>query len=182
MPAKKSQKAKQAAGPAKPEFFFSYSTAEPTRALLSTVIWIVFHNDYTMRFTPSALTSGQSQLKEIEKQITQCAFAIVCLDGLRPNVIHEYGFMRGTDKPVILLKRENATVDVRLFLQRTAPELENPALLIDSHLSNLKDINYATWYPDDPPKSAKAIWAEYQKMKQQFPNANLANVKEPRLW
>lgn len=182
MPGKKLPKAEQPVGPAKPEFFFSYSMAEPTRVILSTYIWIVFNDVFTMRFTPSALTSGQSQLNDIETQITQSAFAVVCLDGLRPNVVHEYGYMRGIDKPVILLKRENATVDVRLFLRTTAPELENPSLVLDTHLSNLKDINYATWYPDDPPKSTKVIWAEYQKMKQHYPNANLPDVKEPQLW
>ena len=166
----------------KPDCFLSYSTAEPTCKLLSTVVWIVFQNDYKLRLTPSALTSGSSQLTQIEKQIEKSAFGIVCLDGLRPNVIHEYGYMRGIKKPVILLKRENATVDARLFLGGSAPELANPPLDVNVHLSNLKDINYATWYPDDPPKSAKAIWDEYNKMRKEFSTANLADVKEPHLW
>jgi hypothetical protein len=51
--------------------------------MLSTLIWIVFHNEYHLRFTPSALTSGQSQLEEIESLISNSAFGIVCLDGLR---------------------------------------------------------------------------------------------------
>jgi hypothetical protein len=167
---------------AKPDLFFSFSTAEPTRIVLSTFIWIVFHNEYNLRFTPSALTSGQSQLQEIEKQISGSTFGIVCWDGLRPNVIHEYGFMRGLEKPVILLKKEDATVDVRLFLQTSAPQLENPALEINIHLSNLKDINYAIWYPEDPQKSTGAIWDEYNKLKKLFPGANLTDVREPNLW
>ncbi|SRR5258708_2893096 len=146
--AKKSGDAGQAAGAAKPALFFSYSTAEPTHYLLSTLIWIVFHNDYTLQFTLSSLTSGQSQLKEIERQIRECTFAVVCLDGLRPNVIHEYGYMRGIDKPVILLKEKNATVDVRHFLGTSGLEASNPAnppLLMDSHLSNLKEVVSASY-------------------------------------
>jgi hypothetical protein len=164
------------------DFFFSYSTAEPTNVILSTLIWIVFHSKYKLRFTPSALTSGSSQLQEIEKQITESAFGVVCLDGLRPNVIHEWGYMRGCNKPVILLKKDDATVDVRLFVHTAVPELQNPALNMDTHLSNLKDINYARWYPHDPPKSARAIWEEYDKVRKQYPDAQLLEVEEPHLW
>ena len=163
----------------KPDFFFSYSTAESTNVLLATLIWSVFHRQYSLRLTPSALTSGQSQLEEIEKQILNSAFGVVCLDGLRPNVIHEWGYMRGLKKPVILLMKENATVDVRHFVRTSVPELQNPALQMDVHLSNLKDINYARWYPEDAPKSAKAIWEEYNKIKEK---ASLLEVEEPHLW
>ncbi len=166
----------------KPDFFFSYSTAETTNYILSTLIWIVLHNQYNMCFTPSALTSGSSQLQEIEKQISESVFGVVCLDGLRPNVIHEWGFLRGRNKPVILLKKEAATVDVRHLVRESAPELLNPPLNMDVHLSNLKDINYAKWFPEDPPKSAKAIWEEYDKVRKQFPEAGLLEVEEPKLW
>src|SRR5258708_13743934 len=158
--AKKAGEGGAGGGGAKAALFFSYSTAEPTHYLLSTLIWIVFHNDYTLRFTLSSLTSGQSQLKEIERQIRECTFAVVCLERLRTNCIQEYGYMRGIEKPVILLKEKNATVDVRHFLGTSGLEASNPAnppLLMDSHLSNLKDINYAKWFPDSPPQSAKAI-------------------------
>jgi hypothetical protein len=165
---------------AKPDIFFSYSTAETTNVLLSTLVWIVFHKRYQLRLTPSALTSGASQLAEIEKQISGCAFGVVCLDGLRPNVVHEWGYMRGQGKPVILLKKEGATVDVRHFISEAAPQLENPPLNMDSHLSNLKDINYAKWYPEEPPKSIKAIWDEYNKVRAKSPA--LIEIEEPRLW
>lgn len=150
--------------------------------MLSTLIWIVFHVGYRLRFTPSALTSGASQLDKIEKEISECAFGIVCLDGLRPNVLHEWGFMRGSNKPVILLKKENATVDVRHFIRETAPELINPPLNMDVHVSNLKDINYAKWYPEEPPRSAKAIWDEYNKMRLENAGVKLKDIEEPGLW
>jgi hypothetical protein len=171
-----------AAPPSKPDFFVSYSTAEPTNSVLSTLLWILFQNDYNIRITPSALTSGTSQLSKIEKEIAESSFGVVCLDGLRPNVIHEWGFMRGHSVPVILLKREGATVDVRHFLRESAPEVPNPALDLNAHLSNLKDINYASWLPNDPPRSAKLIWDEYEKLRAEFSDRHLLAVKEPRLW
>jgi hypothetical protein len=166
----------------KPDFFFSYSTAEQTNSLLSMLLWSIFHNDYNIRITPSALTSGASQLSKIEKEISESAFGVVCLDGLRPNVIHEWGFMRGHNNPVILLKREGATVDVRHFIGESAPKLENPILDMNVHLSNLKDINYAKWFPDDPPKSAKIIWDEYEKLRTDHADRHLLQVKELQLW
>lgn len=174
--------APQPAAPGKADFFFSYSTAEQTNSLLSTLLWSVFHNVYNIRITPSALTSGASQLSKIEKEISESAFGVVCLDGLRPNVIHEWGFMRGHGVPVILLKRDGATVDVRHFIRESAPQLENPVLDMNVHVSNLKDINYAKWFPDDPPKSAKAIWDEYEKLRTELTGRKLLAVEEPRLW
>jgi len=170
------------ASPVKPDFFFSYSTAEPSNSLLSTLLWSIFHNDYNIRITPSALTSGASQLSKIEKEISESAFGVVCLDGLRPNVIHEWGYMRGHNIPVILLKRDGATVDVRHFLRESAPEIPNPSLDMNVHVSNLKDINYAKWFPDDPPKSAKVIWDEYEKLRAELTERGLITVQEPHLW
>src|SRR5713101_3141692 len=107
--------------PAKPDFFFSYSTAEESNFILSTLLWVVFHEYYDIRLTPSALGSGGSQLEQIEKEISESLFGVVCLDGLRPNVIHEWGFMRGRQIPVILLKKDGATIDIRHFIRESAP-------------------------------------------------------------
>jgi hypothetical protein len=82
----------------------------------------------------------------------------------------------------MLLKKENATVDIRHFVLESAPELANPSLDMDAHVSNLKGVYHACWYPEEPPKSAKAIWDQYNKMKQQFPEAQLLDVEEPHLW
>jgi len=120
--------------------------------LLCTLVWLVFDKQYRVSFTPSALVSGTSQLDEIEKQIVNCSLAVVCLDGLRPNVIHEWGYMRGLNRPVILLKKEGATVDLRHFTRKA----------------------------EDPPRSVKAIWDEYNKIRVKF--TKLIEVEEPRLW
>lgn len=167
----------------KPTCFVSYSMREPTRALLPVLIWHVFREAYDVRFTPSALVSGQDQLSQIEVQIEKCAFGVVCLDGLRPNVIHELGHLRGAHRPVIILMREEATVDVLSIYGPSAPAgLSNPALDVDDHLSNLKGVNRATWYPEDPQHTVKTLWDEYNKLRQAFPVGGLAEVREPRLW
>lgn len=163
-----------------PHCFISYSLGEVSSSLLVTLAWVVFHGRYDICVTPSTLKSGTSQLEQIEEKISNCAFAIVCLDGLRPNVVCEYGYIRGIKKPAILLKKEQATVDLLSIIGPSAPiGFANPPLDVNSHLSNLKDVNYAAWYDDDPLKSAKVIWDEYEKIRRGTP---LAAVDEPRLW
>jgi hypothetical protein len=61
---------------------------------------------FDLRLTPSALESGASQRAQINDLIKGCSFAVVVLDGLRPNVTYEYGLLDAHDKPVILLKKE----------------------------------------------------------------------------
>ncbi len=41
-------------------------------------------------------------------------FGVVVLDGLRPNVVFEYGVLHELTKPVILLKEKNAILDIDL--------------------------------------------------------------------
>jgi nucleoside 2-deoxyribosyltransferase len=76
---------------------------------------IVVGKHFKVELTPSALESGASQRDQITALIEGCAFAVVILDGLRPNVVFEYGILHGRNKPVILLKGEKATVDIRSF-------------------------------------------------------------------
>jgi hypothetical protein len=171
------------ATPQKPYCFVSYSTGEPTSNLLTLLIWAVFNSEYEIRLTPSALQSDSSQLGQIESHIAGCAFAVVCLDGLRPNVIHEYGHIRGCRKPAISIKKEHATVDVLSIIGASAtPDLKlaNPRFDVNTHLSNLKDIYHATWFPQDALKSARILWDEYKKLRKE--NNNLTEVKEPLLW
>ncbi len=96
-------------GPSKKYFFVSYSGREPQREqsnLLLSLLWIVFSEHFDLRVTPSALQSGASQLDQIYKLAKDCAFAVVVLDGLRPNVVFEYGLLKGFGRPIILLKEE----------------------------------------------------------------------------
>jgi len=163
--------------------FLSYSTRESTATLLAVLVRQVFHDNYDLRLTPTALASGEDQLQQIEREISDCSFGIVCLDGLRPNVIHEWGYMRGLNRPVILLAQTPGTVDVLSMYGTVAPVgFTNPALAVDTQLSNLKSINRATWTPDNPLQSLGVIWGEYNKIKKKFPELELSKVKEPELW
>ncbi|MGA7648707.1 MAG: hypothetical protein WBW01_19525, partial [Terriglobales bacterium] len=68
---------------------------------------------FDLRLTPSALESGADQRSQIIDLIEGCSFAVVVLDGLRPNVTYEYGLLEAYGKPIILLKEQSATVDIK---------------------------------------------------------------------
>ncbi len=157
--------------------FVSYSTRETHISLLLSLLWIVFSEEFDLRVTPSALRSGASQLDQICRLAKNCSFAVVVLDGLRPNVIFEYGLLRAFGRPIILLKEQNAVVDVEALLDESAKTV---ALNIDKHFSDVKDENYAEWYASEPQKTATLLWQEYRKKEKEI--QGYVAIKEARLW
>jgi len=136
---------------------------------------------FRVELTPSALESGASQRERVTKLIEGCAFAVVILDGLRPNVVFEYGVLHGKDKPVILLKEEKATVDIPGYYG-DAPGLKyNPVEIdVDKCFWDIKDVNYARWNRFDLAGSVKVVWEEYSKKKDKI--EGYIEIEEPRLW
>jgi hypothetical protein len=59
---------------------------------------------FRLRDTDSRLASGEWLLSEIGKGIANAAICIVILDGMRPNVLFELGFLRALGRPYIILK------------------------------------------------------------------------------
>jgi len=144
--------------------------------LLDCLDW-VFREHFDVVRTPSCLTSGGSQLDQIGRLIGECAFAIVILDGLRPNVVFEYGMIHGLKKPTILLKEIDAIVDLTTYLRQPAP---GPAMIdLDNQFSDVKDQNYAQWNRYDLKLTLKTIWEQYQgKMKKQV---GYVDIPKPRI-
>ncbi|MGO8816448.1 MAG: hypothetical protein ACLQVG_17570 [Terriglobia bacterium] len=104
----------------KPSYFVSYSTKEPHVKFLIECLGIVFKGRFEMKVTPSALQSGSSQREQITDMIGECSFAVVCLDGLRPNVVFEYGILHGKNIPIMLFKEAEAQVDIKGFVRESA--------------------------------------------------------------
>jgi len=133
-------KAKGQTANSNPYCFVSYSSWEPQAQLVLACLHFLFKDRFEIHYTPSALESGGSQLSQITKLIRQCSFGVVILDGFRPNVIFEYGMLRGRDKPVILIMGDKATVDMKLYLESTpATPVANVPITIDKQFSDVKD-------------------------------------------
>jgi tetratricopeptide (TPR) repeat protein len=87
--------------------------------------------------------SGQGYPESLRKLLFDCALGVVVLDGLRPNVTYELGFLLGLAKPVIVLQSVSAFVSTKTFyddhagLQKKQFEgaLQDPALRQD-HFSD----------------------------------------------
>jgi hypothetical protein len=163
-----------------PTCFVSYSTREAHVSLLIECIEIVLTPRFRVERTPLALRSGASQRGQIRRLIQDCAFGIVILDGLRPNVVFEYGILHGLEKPVIFFKEAEAQVDIRGFFG-DAPDLSLApvAIDLDKHFSDVKDINYETWNRFEIKKTIRTIWEEYKKKKDEI--SGYIDIPEPKL-
>jgi hypothetical protein len=161
--------------------FVSYSSREQHVKLLIEAIECVFKPAFEIEYTPSALESGTSQLNRIEELIKNCSFAIVVLDGLRPNVVFEYGILKGQNKPIILLKEPSATVDLLgYFGDRAGLNLPSAPLDPDKHLSDVKDQTYIGWDRNSFRATIKTLWQEYQKKRDKI-HREAVDLKEPKV-
>ncbi len=159
----------------------SYSTREDHVPLLIDCIKIILGPHFEVKLTPSALESGASQREQIISLIRGSAFAIVILDGLRPNVVFELGIAQGMNKPLLLFKEADAVVDIQGFFGSPTAELRvnPPAINLDTQLSDVKDINYAPWKRFDLNGTLNLIWKEYSKKSDVIPG--YVEIEEPSL-
>jgi hypothetical protein len=173
--------AKKSATQAKPYCFVCYSSREPHVGLLIECLQIVFAKHFDVKLAPSDLESGSSQRAEIMRLIRNCAFAVVAIDGLRPNVVFEFGALHAHEKPVIFVKEQTAEVDIRNYYRDPAKLVINPVSIdLDHQLSDVKDLNYATWNRFSVQATAKTIWSEYVKKRREI--SPYIEIPEPKLW
>lgn len=153
----------------KPRFFLSYSSREDHVQLLRECLEAAFKPAYEMDATPSALESGASQRDQITKMIENSCFGVVVLDGLRPNVVFEYGILHALRRPVILMKESRAEVDIKGFF-RGGPPLEPTGIRVDVDLqfSNVKDVNYVTWDRFSVRATLRTIRDEFRKKRSEI--------------
>ncbi|MGC2322798.1 MAG: hypothetical protein WA463_09230 [Terriglobales bacterium] len=166
---------------ARPYCFVCYSSREPHIDLLIECLRIVFTKHFDLRLAPSDLESGSSQRAEIMNLIRNCAFAVVAIDGLRPNVVFEFGALHAHGKPVIFIKEQNAEVDIRNYYRDPAGLVINPVSIdLDHQLSDAKDLNYAIWNRFSVQATVKTVWSEYLKKRHDI--SSFVDIPEPELW
>ncbi len=149
--------------------------------ILIDCVKIILGPHFEVKLTPSALESGASQREQIISLIEGSAFAIVVLDGLRPNVVFELGLIYGKNKPLLLFREAEAIVDIQGLYSKPPAELRvsSPAVNLDTQLSDIKDINYALWKRFDLEGTLNLVWLEYSKKREVIPG--YVEIKEPSL-
>lgn len=164
----------------KPTYFLVYSTGEPQVAIFIECLEIVFGNYFDLKRTPAGLETDNSQHDVILQLIGDCTFGVVCLDGLRPNVVFEYGALRGVKKPVLLFKEAAANVDIRHFYGGAGPlALPPPLINVDAHFSDTKDRYHVSWNRFEIRKTVRTIWEEYRKKKSAI--TGYIDILEPKI-
>jgi len=93
---------------------------EYIETILGPIEGVLFTKDYP-QFRPVRISEDtdcdEHFGKSFEELARTCVAAIVVLDGGRPNVWYEYGFLRALDKPLILLQSKGATINVKAFYE-----------------------------------------------------------------
>ena len=94
---------------------------------------------------------------------------------------YEYGLLEAYHRPVILLKEKNATVDVKSLVGETVNlAVAAPTLSIDSHFSDIKDVNCAEWSRLDPATTIRVLVQEYRKKQDKI--QGFVEIPDPKLW
>ena len=155
----------------KPYYFVSYSSREPHVGILLDALALVLGKHFEQHRTPGTLESATSQYERILQEIAEASFGVVILDGLRPNVLFEYGIMVGKGKPVLLFMEESAEVDVPGFFAEGPTllmDVKRTVISVDNHFSDIKDQFRATWSKFKPKETRQIIMEEYNKKRGQI--------------
>lgn len=79
--------------------FVIFSSKEIHKEIVLDSIDSTFGNEYSIKRLDESLKSEDSQEDELITMLNKCCFGIVIFDGLRPNVLFEYGILKGLNKP-----------------------------------------------------------------------------------
>lgn len=153
----------------RPRFcFVVFSTKEKHVGIVIDCVERVIaeENNYEVRRLDFSLKSEDSQYEKLRDMLNDCSFAVVILDGLRPNVMFEYGLLKGLGKPCIVLLEAEATVDIiNYFPEGGGQGLVNPKINLDEHLSDVKDRFCVRYNRNRPKEIRQIIMNEFSKLK-----------------
>lgn len=153
--------------------FVVFSSREKHVEIVIDCVETVFQEAKAKRFEvlrlDQHLKSGDSQYAELTDLLSTCCFAVVILDGFRPNVLFEYGILKGLGKPCIVLLGHGATIDVQAFFAGDVEGLHPaPAIDMDRHFSDVKDRFYLRYDRNNPKQIRSTLLAAYKKLEKQI--------------
>ena len=125
-----------------------------------------------------------SNFQTILELLENCILGIVILDGLRPNVVLEYGMLLALKKSIIVLKDKNAEINIK-GLSEDLKTTSNPKLDIDKHLSDVKDLHWTPYNWEEPDFLKRTLLDEITKISediiQQIVNSISPEIKNEEL-
>jgi tetratricopeptide (TPR) repeat protein len=146
--------------------FIVFSSRESHIEIVIDAIQLVLGDKFNFNIIrlDEALKSGDSQYGELTSYLNSSSFSIVILDGFRPNVLFEYGIIKGLGKPSLVLLEQDARIDINSLFDEPI-DLKNPPIQMDKHFSDVKDRFYVTYDKNNPRDLRSKIKTEYDKLK-----------------
>ena len=147
-------------------------------ALLSQIESVLRDKGFNAQRLGDEIRSTEDYLNKLEELIENCVLGIVILDAFRPNVLFEFGFLKGKGKPIILLQTKGAVVNVKTLYKSDQDSglstkyfnmLKNPLIVCSFHFSDFagKHIAYIDWsvIDTDPNHPSVVLRNELEKNK-----------------
>ena len=127
------------------------------------------------------IASGEDYLNKLEELVDNCVLGVILLDGLRPNVLFEFGFLLGRQKPFIILQSKDALINVKgLYVEEKYSglssnqfsRLKEPKLDVRYNLSDFagKHLSIYDWGAEktDSVHTVSVLKRELEKIKDQI--------------
>lgn len=93
--------------------------------ILNPIREFLDQNGFKVRLL-SEVTPGEEHYGQVfEDIVEQCALGVIILDGFRPNVIYEYGYLRGKNKPIIAIQDKNACIAIKSIIKSNETIINN---------------------------------------------------------
>jgi tetratricopeptide (TPR) repeat protein len=130
---------------------------EYINTILSSLESVLRRRGFKPQRLGQEIRSGEDYLEKLTDLIQMSVLGVVVLDGFRPNVLFEFGFLKGSGKPTIVLMCKEACVSVRTLyascgqsgLTESAFErrLRDPRLDLSRHFSDFggKHVSRMDW-------------------------------------
>jgi tetratricopeptide (TPR) repeat protein len=132
------------------------------------------------------IRSSEDYLDTLETMVDNCSLGLIILDGFRPNILFEFGYLKAKRKPIIILQSEDAVINVKTLFRRNIDsgltlrqfaKLCNPKLDVPFHFSDFagKHVSRVDWkaIDTDPLHPAQVLQLEINKKKTEIINETL---------
>jgi len=134
--------------------FIVYSSVSHVSYINNVLYYIRnYLTDYNINplFLGEEITSTEDYLFKLKENISKSDFAIVILDGFRPNILFEFGMLIHANVKILLLKEEKAQISIKTLYDDISSsgltpakfeDLKNPILNVPLHFSDFAGKNY----------------------------------------
>lgn len=150
--------------------------------LLSQLEDILEEKGFKPKRLGDEIRNSEDYLETLESMVEDCSLALIVLDGFRPNVLFEFGYLKGKKKPIIVLQSRDAQINIKTLYRDTDDSgltptqfhrrLSNPKLDVSFHLSDFagKHVTKIDWRlkETDPLHPSRVLPNEIRKKREEI--------------